>query len=208
MDRNKQSTYIFDVDGTLYSQTRMRLGMLGRLLLFYGLRPHRLREFCALYLFRKLREKSEWKRASFDALYRELGKRLSLPPERIERCVSRWMFEAPLELLPKCAYRDVVSFANAEHRAGKRIIVYSDYPAEEKLAALGMERDAVYAFGENGVEELKPSPAAMRRILSESGCAPEEILYVGDRDDRDRPSAEAVGIPYRDVRRFRRELIK
>ena len=206
MEWSRLNGYILDVDGTLYSQRTMRLKMLGRLLRFFCIRPYRLRELFALYLFRKLREKQEWKAASFEALYREIGERLFLPAERVETCIRRWMFESPLDILSASAYRDVISFVNAQHRAKKRIIIYSDYPAVEKLRALGLEYDAVFAFGENGIGEQKPSLNTMRRILSESGCTPEKLLYVGDRDDRDRPSAEMAHIPYCDIKQFRKAI--
>ena len=43
--------FIFDIDGTLYSQKAMRMKMLKRLLFFYAVRPNRLKELFALKSF-------------------------------------------------------------------------------------------------------------------------------------------------------------
>lgn len=204
MDWNKLKGFVLDVDGTLYSQKKMRIRMLGRLLAYYVPRPDRLRELYALFLFRKLREQSEWKRAGFEDLFLELEKKAKLPAARIEERIRYWMFRAPLDSIKACAFRDVIAFINRQHRDGKRIIVYSDYPAADKLKALGMAYDLVFAFEENGISEQKPSRRIMETIVSESGCRADQLLYVGDRDDRDRASAETVSMPYCDIRQFRR----
>ena len=61
--------YIFDVDGTLYSQKNVRIKMFFRLVRFYGLRMHRLKELHALYCFRKLREKEDCRNKNFEDLF-------------------------------------------------------------------------------------------------------------------------------------------
>ena len=53
MDRNNLKGFVLDVDGTLYSQKKMRIRMLGRLLAYYVPRPDRLRELYALFLLER-----------------------------------------------------------------------------------------------------------------------------------------------------------
>ena len=206
MDRKKVKGFIFDVDGTLYSLKKMRIRMLGLLLSYYCVRPHRLKELYALFLFRMMREKSEYKGTSFEELYLKIEKKISLPAKEIEKCIQYWMFQAPLNILPTCAYQNVIAFINKQYREGKQIIIYSDYQATEKLQAIGVEYDLVFSFGQNGVSEQKPSIDIMKMILAKSGHTSEQILYVGDRDDRDRISAGMVHIPYCDIKQFRRSV--
>jgi FMN phosphatase YigB (HAD superfamily) len=40
----------------------------------------------------------------------------------------------------------------------------------------------------------KPDPAFFQRLIAEAGCAPDEILYVGDRVDNDVLPALAAGL--------------
>lgn len=198
--------YILDVDGTLYDQRRVRLAMLCRLASHYLRHPLQLREGLALYRFRRLREMPAWKDSSFDELFAELEKSVRLPAARCAQVIRYWMFQVPLDLLESFAYRDVISFVNGEHGRGKRVIVYSDYPAEEKLDVLGLCCDSMYVFGRGGVDEQKPSPRVMERILRETALAPDGLLYVGDRDEKDGASAKLAGTDYCDIRAFRKLL--
>ncbi len=198
--------YVLDVDGTLYSQKKMRIKMGARLLSFYILRPHRIKELYALKIFRNLREKDEWKRASFEELYLEIKKKTSLSLIRIEKSIQYWMFQAPLDIIKSCSYQNVISYINEQHHNRKKVIVYSDYPATEKLKAIGMEYDLVFAFGADGIDEQKPSLQIMKAIVSKSGYTANQLLYVGDRDDRDKVSAELVNMPYCDIQQFRQQL--
>ena len=198
--------YVLDVDGTLYSQKKMRIKMGARLLSFYILRPHRIKELYALKIFRNLREKDEWKRASFEELYLEIKKKTSLSLIRIEKSIQYWMFQAPLDIIKSCSYQNVISYINEQHHNRKKVIVYSDYPATEKLKAIGMEYDLVFAFGADGIDEQKPSLQIMKAIVSKSGYTADQLLYVGDRDDRDKVSAELVNMPYCDIQQFRQQL--
>ena len=198
--------YIFDVDGTLYAQSRVRWGMLWKLATYFCIRPHRIRELLAIYLFRKLREKPKHKNDSFADLFRIIESKTGLPANAASRTIQTWMFEAPLTLLKKYAYRDVVDYINRKHADGCRIIVYSDYPAEEKLKAIGIRYDAAYDSSHEDIMELKPSLKAMRKILSENDLAAEQLVYVGDRDDKDRASAALAHIRYFDISDFRRMI--
>lgn len=200
--------FIFDIDGTLYSQKAMRMKMLKRLLFFYAVRPNRLKELFALKSFRELREMDEWKQARFKDLYREISKKTTLPVTKIERTIQYWMFQAPLDIINKCSYQDVVSYVNEQHRNGKKVIIYSDYPAIEKLNVIGIEYDLVFAFGVDGINEQKPSLQIMEKIVSESGLTADQLLYVGDRDDRDKASAELVNISYCDIQTFKQMIIQ
>ena len=48
---------IFDVDGTLYNQKKLRLFMLLELLIYYLIRPHKVFQLNAIRHFRNEREK-------------------------------------------------------------------------------------------------------------------------------------------------------
>ena len=204
MDWKSLKGFIFDLDGTLYSQKKMRAIMLSHLVFYYGCRPHRIRELYALYCFRKMREKSEYKFARFEDLYNAIEKKAYLPTKKIEESIRNWLFQVPLLVINACAYKSVITFANQQFDEGKKIFIYSDYPAEDKLDAIGMKHDVVFAFGEDGIDEQKPSLRIMETILSKSGLKPNQLLYIGDRDDKDRVSADLVHIQYCDIRIFKK----
>ncbi len=64
--------------------------------------------------------------------------------------------------------------------------------AEAQIRALGLAVDFVASSTRWGIE--KPNPAFFQRIAAESGVAPAEIAYVGDRLDNDVLPAVAAGM--------------
>lgn len=198
--------YIFDVDGTLYSQMRLRFRMLLRLLSHYARHPLKVRELLAVYYFRRMREHPDWQNVSTDQLSYEISKMVSLPFTSVKDTIWYWMFQNPLDLLHRCAYKDVVAFVNRSYEEGKQIYCYSDYPCSEKLNRLGIKASRQFFFGQEHIKEQKPSIEVMKYIMSEINLPVEQMAFVGDREDKDKASADLVGIRYYDIRQFR-ELI-
>lgn len=78
--------------------------------------------------------------------------------------------------------------------SGRRLAVFSDYPAEEKLANLGLADlgwDGIFSADAQGA--LKPDPSGLQAVARSLGVPPARCLYVGDRDDTDVPAAHAAG---------------
>ena len=210
---------IFDVDGTLYFQRPMRLKMAWRLGCFYLLRPWRLRELAALKYFRKLRErwqeeKEENSGGPLDQRqYEAVGKKLGMAASRVKETVERWMYETPLDLLPGCQDRMITGLMERLSRRGAAVMVYSDYPAQDKLKAMGVpvQEGRVFCALDPDMMCLKPDPKGMRHILETAGFQPEQALMIGDRYSRDGLSAKNVGADWLILPaspRQRRKLLK
>lgn len=71
--------------------------------------------------------------------------------------------------------------------------------AEGILRSLNLPYDVLGTSEGWGV--AKPSPAFFERLVAEAGCAPEEILYVGDRLDNDVRAALNAGLAGAFIRR-------
>ena len=84
------------------------------------------------------------------------------------------------------------------HRRGIYLAVYSDYGCvHEKLRALGLNtNDFCYLVSAPELGGLKPAKECAEKVLKTLGVAPEETLFVGDRDDTDGESARAVGAQF------------
>lgn len=79
---------------------------------------------------------------------------------------------------------------------GYHLGVFSDYPATEKLKALGV-RDyftTVVSSQDNEVRGFKPNTTGFGIAVSRLGLLPGEVLYVGDRLDVDGRGAKGAGI--------------
>jgi len=98
-------------------------------------------------------------------------------------------------------YPDAHDCLHELHEQGLYVGIAGNQPARagEQFEALGLEYDLL------GISELwgvsKPDPAFFARCAAESGLAPDEILYVGDRIDNDVRPALDVGMRVAFLRR-------
>jgi FMN phosphatase YigB (HAD superfamily) len=104
------------------------------------------------------------------------------------------MEQRPLPLLAACRYSLLPDLFACLRARGKQIAVFSDYPAAEKLMALGLRADVVVCATDPGIRRLKPDPLGLQVILTRTGVAPERALMVGDRFDRDALAAQRCGV--------------
>ena len=191
--------WVFDLDGTLYRQMPVRLEMAAKLLTYYFLRPWRLRELFLLKEFRAEREKL----LSDEENLARLQSKYGLEPKKI---IREWLFDRALESVRRWKREKVLSAIEAHRRAGGVVIVYSDYPVEEKLSAMGLTVDFGYWSGAPSIDCLKPDPRGLNNVITRLNLDRAEILYVGDRDDRDGECARRAGVSYLDIKEFERRL--
>jgi HAD superfamily hydrolase (TIGR01509 family) len=122
---------------------------------------------------------------------------LGTSPDEVERIVDEWMYRRPLKWLRWCRRRGLVEFLDWLDRNGLRKGVLSDYPAEDKLDALGLSGrfDPIVSAVDPGVDAFKPDPRGYLEAARRWGFEPAEVLYVGDRADVDVAGARAAGMP-------------
>lgn len=190
---------VFDVDGTLYDQRKLQLGMLRQLIL-HAWQTHSLDTLLTLRTFRRVREalaESVDDRAGSDFMalqYAQTASRHGKTPAAVRALTDEWMEQRPLPLLETCRYAQVAEVFAALRTAGKQIAAFSDYPAVAKLAALGLRADVVVCATDADIARLKPDPAGLLTILRQTSVAPERALMIGDRFDRDAAAAERAGM--------------
>lgn len=198
LDWTKVKAVIFDVDGTLYTQSKLRRRMLFDLLGYYALRPWRLDDMLLLRRFRAEREKRPGHQGPDleNAQYAWCADNSRYSVARVRAVVDRWMFRHPNQYLGSCAYPGTASFFDALRQQGIKIGIYSDYPAHDKLVALGLRADIVVSSTDPEIDQLKPNPQGLLHIAAALGLAPAECLFVGDRPELDGICAERAGMPY------------
>ena len=199
---------IFDLDGTLYRQLPVRACMFLRLVSYYALRPTRIRELFLLRKYRQLREKRfSDEREDFGRLQLEEAARLcGLSPDEAQDVITSWMIHKPLKLIHIFRRRRLIDAIKAFQKSGTMIIVYSDYPVREKLCALDLQPDYSYWSGDDVIRCMKPDSSGLSRVIAMLGLEGKNILYIGDRDDKDGECARRAGIAYMDVAEFGRTI--
>lgn len=183
----------FDVDGTLYRQRTLRLRM-AREILLHTVMKRDLDAIRVIGVYRRIRERMADEEVSdFDGLLiAETARATSRSPDRVLAIVSEWIDERPLPHLRGCLYAGVTRlFAGLRHQ-GKTIGILSDYPAADKLAAMGLAADHIIAASDVGM--LKPHPKGLQSLMSAAGVTASETVLIGDRVERDGRAGQRAGV--------------
>lgn len=167
---------IVDLDGTLYFQKPVRLAMLKQMALHFW----RLREFLIVKKYRNL----------FEAGLPE-RERLAQLPADAETVIHEWMIVRPLPYISKYRDETLISLLEQAMHCGVTVYVCSDYPVEEKLAALRFKPEKAFSAEDLGC--MKPNAAGVQRILSEQNIPAESCLVIGDRHSKDGLLASNLG---------------
>jgi phosphoglycolate phosphatase/putative hydrolase of the HAD superfamily len=189
---------IFDVDGTLYTQSKLRKRMLYALLAYYAIRPWRIKEVLMLQSFRTEREKKALTLVSDleNAQYRLCAEKGNFPEKKIREVVNHWMFRFPNQYLAECRYPGIRELFAGLQKSGKKIGIYSDYEAHAKLEAMNLTADLVVSSTDPEIDRLKPDPRGLLYIAEKLNVAVTDCLFIGDRPELDGECAIRAGMPY------------
>lgn len=186
---------VFDVDGTLYAQTPLRIAML-RQLLIDALASRSLDTLKTLRVFRQVREHLG-NEPGVDFLtqqYQLTAERCRKSVEQVRDLTSEWLEKRPLPYLAACRYPLLPAIFSGLRASGKKVAAFSDYPAVDKLSALGLQASPVVCATDLQVGRLKPDPFGLLLILDQCGVVPGRALMIGDRFDRDAAAAKQAGV--------------
>ncbi len=194
---------LFDVDGTLYLQARLRALMAGELASVPWLQhaPWRVwRVWTALRTFRRVREDLRHLGQPASSLarlqYSEAAAQAGVSDGEMERLVDEWIVRRPLKYLPHVVRPGTREAMSRLQDSGRMIGVFSDYPAAAKLKAMRIDHfvSVIVEATEEDVNAFKPHPRGFLAAAERWGIHPGDILYVGDRADVDEVGAAAAGM--------------
>jgi HAD superfamily hydrolase (TIGR01549 family) len=194
MDWTGVQLVVFDVDGTLYRQRRVRLRM-ARDLLIHAVLKQDPKTIAVLARYRRIRERlaNEQTKDFEGVAIAETAAATAVSPDRVRAIVAEWIEKRPLRYLAASRYPDLSDlFAGLRH-ADKLIGILSDYPAQAKLEALGLTANYVVSAGDEGIGLLKPHPRGLQSLIAAANVTPHETVVIGDRADRDGLVARRAG---------------
>ena len=173
---------IFDVDGTLYDQSALRWRIVARILAAHWTRPGKgVRVIRALQAYRKAHEELRNQAFSADLQLAAAAAKCGYTMAEVRITVDQWFERTPLDLLPLCVYSGVPEFLHLLSELRISCGVFSDYPAESKLSAMGLKRFFSHVLSAAEVGRQKPDPIGILTVAREMGLPPGRTLYVGDR---------------------------
>jgi FMN phosphatase YigB (HAD superfamily) len=199
------SAWLVDLDGTLYRHKPVQLAMVIELLLFGWGAIKTLRTF--RHSHEELRGTSPDPAAlALSPFQRQLNHaaiKLGRPALEVEGTVREWMFRRPLKWVARSKRAELLQQLALFREGGGKTALVSDYPATDKLQALGAAGlfDLVVSNGEpGGPSKLKPDPEGYLSAAQRLGVGPEACLVIGDRDDADGAAARAAGMAVHIIR--------
>ncbi len=196
-----EQAWLIDLDGTLYAARWVKLAMSIELLCFGRMSIRVLRTFRQVH--EELREGGlavGEHSSPYQVQIERAAARLGLSPDEVQTCVVKWMFQRPAKWLRLCRNRRLLGEIERFRAGGGKTAIVSDYPAQEKLAALGVEGlfDAVVASGEpDGPLQLKPAPDGYELAARCLDVVAASCVVLGDRDDADGEAARRAGMKFR-----------
>jgi phosphoglycolate phosphatase/putative hydrolase of the HAD superfamily len=195
---NAVRAVVFDVDGTLYDQGRMRRRMGAALLLHCLRHPRQLGLLRTVQVFRQIREELGEEEVGdvVRVQYTRPAERLAVDPDTVRQVAEDWLGERPLAHLLACRAPAIDALFAALRDTGRTIAVFSDYSIEDKLEALGLDADLCVSALDPDVDRLKPNARGLERILERLDLPAAACVMIGDRDDRDGEAARRVGMPF------------
>jgi HAD superfamily hydrolase (TIGR01549 family) len=192
---------VFDVDGTLYWQMPLRVYMGIMLLLHHLVKPRQLfLTVKAISAYRRAQEQlRRTKQQDGDCRQRQLALAASqsaLPIVAVQDIIEEWFEKKPLAFIRYTRKRNLVSELRRLQQKGYTLGIFSDYPAENKLKALGL-RDffpVIVSCQDRDVNGYKPWTNGFDVIARKMGLDPHQIVYVGDRREVDVMGAGNAGM--------------
>jgi len=190
-----------DIDGTLYPKRMLNLRMMRSVFpsLLLGLRFNAVRQ-----KYRIVQEEQDTKPESRDGL---LSRQAKLMLERFGKPVTE---ESTLLMRKRIdnqfydawqrTFLSIKAYAHMREalvmakRIGLEIVVFSDFPVEQKLKTLGIADLVDVALSSEDSGYLKPSPKAFSYLLEQVKASPGEVLYVGDSYSKDCQGAKRAGM--------------
>lgn len=189
---------IFDVDGTLYHQTKLRKKMMLALFKYYLFKPWRLHEISILQHFRKARKNNTtFQGVGLEvAQYKWCAETINYPLAKIRQVIDYWIFTTPNQYLADCRYPGLLEFFATLKQHDIKVAIYSDYVAAKKMKAMNLEADLIVASTDPEIDRLKPNPHGLKHIARFFDVSSKSCLFIGDRKDLDGLCAIRAEMPY------------
>ena len=157
--------------------------------------PWRLRDLKILRDFRLEREKNALKAIDNieEAQYLWAAEASGVSPEKVYDVVREWIFRIPLRFIPYYRYSGVSEFFDNLQSRGIVTAIFSDYPAGDKMTAMGLSSSYIFCATDKNIDRLKPDPKGLFVIAETLRIPIERCLLIGDRDDIDGECARRAG---------------
>jgi HAD superfamily hydrolase (TIGR01549 family) len=187
---------VFDFDGTLYYQKPVQAYNLFRIVYRVFRNPRVINDVHLIRQYRSLRE--EYSKLGIPILNVDvdLANLKELNSKELKTIRDNWLIESQsfaIRLFKRSRLLDQITKLQ---EVGILIIIWSDYPIEEKSKEINLRPDFSVCSEAPDIQLAKPNPAGLLYILQKLNLKNSQVIMVGDREDRDGESARAANVRY------------
>ena len=179
-----KKVFVLDLDGTLYYQFPVRVMMAIELLFYYLFHLKGIKDLKLILAYRKAHDKVTFDLDCFSKDY-------SYSSKRVQEIVQYWLMERPLKWISLFSDTKLLNLLKNE-----RIFIFSDYPTQKKLKALHIVPEDQLFYGDGNIQFMKPHPQGLLYIKTKYNLNREDMIFIGDRFEKDGLCAENFGCRY------------
>ena len=206
MDKNIK-VIVFDVDGTLYNLNLMRFLILIELFFSLLIFNISLKELIILKKYREERELmsnlslKDLKNKHFDII----ANNLKIDRSTLVKIIIEWIYKRPLKYLIIVRNIKLKKTIEKYKKDGLDIYFYSDYPLYHKMKKMkyNFNSNLYWSSLDYEISSFKPNPFFLFFLQKKYNYNKDEILFVGDRVDRDKKIADNFGCQFAHVKDFK-----
>lgn len=195
------TTYIFDLDGTLYN----RKGLKKRMILRSIAAGRPLSMLACERSCRRAISGIDTGTIGYETLFEAMSHKSGKSLEKVRDWYNNWYMPTMVDEIGKhFPLREGLMERFLSYRQrGAKLAILSDYGCiREKLNALGVESNLFdELLDAPSLGGYKPAPCVFKTTLEILGSRPEDCLMIGDRPERDGGSVK-VGIPFAEIEDF------
>jgi putative hydrolase of the HAD superfamily len=199
------SAAAFDLDGTLYPNYSLNLRLLPflfrhwRLLLAFGRARNIIRREQEAQTAPAARAEPAMPQSSridfYERQARLVADQLKAQKEEVRETIDRLIYRGWESFFLKIKpFPHVREFLGELKAAGMKLGLLSDFPPDTKLEYLGLSGFWDTALCTESIGALKPAALPFEELAKSLGCAPEQILYVGNSSRYDVEGAKRAGM--------------
>lgn len=199
---DKYNAFIIDFDGTLYHKLPLKICMLIRIILYLITHPNKYKDILIIKEYRNIRKKRMYTDSNnFDnKQYKYLSNKYNYDINYIKNIINKWMFIIPKKYIKLSQNKKIIKIINDMYKLNKKIIIYSDYPVENKISALNIKYHYLFSSNDKIIKCMKPDNKGLINIIKTINVDKNEILYIGDDNYLDGKCAKNTNIDYINVK--------
>lgn len=182
----------FDIDGTLYDLRAMREAMFKELLMSLVLRKITFNEIRILRSYRKTLEVLRREVKVLDETLAQLhtrmvAERIPCSKNMVDQVVEKWMVKIPCCKLPNLVWPNTKDTLVQLKENGYRLAILSDYPANEKIKAMGLDDvfEVILSCQDSTSTGYKPYTNGFERLAACLNVEPQQCVYIGNSYKQD-----------------------